>query len=106
LVQHDNPDLAVLDLRLADGGRCTDIADQLLPLGRIGVLYATGNMSQVVLTLADGDACLFKPHRSIDLLRGLEIVAEIVATRKALPPFPQGFQVLSAATRPRQSRHE
>jgi hypothetical protein len=53
-----------------------------------------------VLTTADGDACLSKPYRSADLLRGLEIVEEIVATGKALPPFPQDFRVLSAATVP------
>jgi CheY-like chemotaxis protein len=100
LAQHHKPDLAVLDLRLADGGLGTDIAAELLPFGKIGVLYATGNISQVVLTTADGDACLSKPYRAADLLRGLEIVAEIVATGKALPPFPQGFQVLHPATAP------
>ena len=97
LAQHHKPDLAVLDLRLADGGLGTEIAAQLLPLGRLGVLYATGNISQVVLTTADGDACLSKPYRSADLLRGLEIVAEIVATGTASPPFPRGFQVLRPA---------
>jgi hypothetical protein len=61
------------------------------------VLYATGNISQVVLSIADGDAVLSKPYSSADLLRGLEIVAEIVTTSKALPPFPQGFQVLRPA---------
>jgi DNA-binding response OmpR family regulator len=100
LGQRHKPDLAVLDLRLADGGLGTEIAARLLPLGRLGVLYATGNISQVVLTTADGDACLSKPYRSVDLLRGLEIVAEIVATGKALPPFPKGFHILSAATVP------
>jgi CheY-like chemotaxis protein len=97
LAQHHKPDLALLDLRLADGGLGTEIAAQLLPLGRLGVLYATGNISQVVLTIADGDACLSKPYSSADLLRGLEIVTEIVATRKALPPFPRGFHVLHDA---------
>jgi hypothetical protein len=58
------------------------------------------NISQVVLTSADGDAYLSKPSRSADLLRGLKIVAEIVATGKALPPFPQGLQVLQPATAP------
>src|SRR5450631_1487029 len=96
LAQHHKPDLAVLDLRLADGGLGTEIAAQLLPLGRLGVLYATGNITQVVLTTADGDASLSKPYRSVDLLRSLEIVA----TGKAVPPFPKGFQVLSAATAP------
>jgi CheY-like chemotaxis protein len=96
LAQHHKPDLALLDLRLADGGLGTEIAAQLLPLGRLGVLYASGNISQVVLTTADGDACLSKPYSSADLLRGLEIVTEIVATSKALPPFPRGFHVLRA----------
>jgi CheY-like chemotaxis protein len=101
LAQHHKPDLAVIDLRLADGDLGTEIAAQLLPLGRFGVLYATGNISQVALTTSDGDACLSKPYTSADLLRGLEIVAEIVATGKALPPFPKGFQILHpAATLP------
>jgi hypothetical protein len=52
-------------------------------------------MSQAELT--HGDACLAKPYRSADLLRGLEIVAEIVATGKAQPPFPPGFQLLHPA---------
>jgi CheY-like chemotaxis protein len=97
LAQHQKPDLAVLDLRFADGSLGIEIAARLLPLGRIGVLYATGNISQVVLTTSDGDACLSKRYSSADLLRGLEIVAEIVATGNALPPFPKGFQVLRPA---------
>jgi CheY-like chemotaxis protein len=101
LAQHHKPDLAVIDLRLADGDLGTEIAAQLLPLGRLGVLYATGNISQVVLTTSDGDACLSKPYSSADLLRSLEVVAEIVATGTALPPFPKGFQILHpAATAP------
>jgi len=98
LARHCKPDLVVLDLRLADGGLGTEVAAQLLPPGRPGILYATGNMSQIALTSADGDACLGKPYRSADLLRGLEIVAEIVATGKAQPPFPHGFQLLHPAT--------
>jgi CheY-like chemotaxis protein len=97
LARSHKPDLAILDLRLADGGLGTEIAAQLLPLGRVGVLYATGNASQLLLTKADGDACLAKPYRSADLLRGLEIVANIITTGTALPPFPPGFQLLSPA---------
>ena len=101
LAQHHKPDLAVIDLRLADGDLGTEIAAQLLPLGRLGVLYATGNISHVVLTTSDGDASLSKPYSSADLLRSLEVVAEIVATGTALPPFPKGFQILHpAATTP------
>jgi DNA-binding response OmpR family regulator len=95
LARHSRPDLVMLDLRLADGGLGTEFAAQLLPPDRPGILYITGNMSQAELT--HGDACLAKPYRSADLLRGLEIVAEIVATGKAQPPFPPGFQLLHPA---------
>jgi DNA-binding response OmpR family regulator len=96
LARRSMPDLVILDLRLADGGLGTDVAAQLSPLSGPGILYVTGNMSQVALT--DGDACLGKPYRAVDLLRGLEIVAGIVATGKAEPPFPRGFHLLQAAT--------
>jgi DNA-binding response OmpR family regulator len=92
------PDLAVIDQRLADGGLGSEAAAQLGALGRLGILYATGNVSHLMLSAAYGDACLSKPYRSDDLLRGLEIVADIVATGIASPPFPRGFQVLRSAT--------
>ena len=98
LARRSRPDLVILDLRLADGGLGTEFASQLPPVGRPGILYVTGNMSQLALTSADGDACLSKPYRSADLVRGLEIVAGIVATGKAQPPFPNGFQPLHPAT--------
>jgi DNA-binding response OmpR family regulator len=98
LARTHKPDLAVIDLRLADGGRGTDILARLSDLDRFGVLYATGNASHVVLTNAEGDACLAKPYRPVDLLRSLELVAEIVSTGTATPPFPRGFRVLPSAT--------
>jgi len=88
------PDLAVIDLRLADGGLGTEIAPQLGGLGRLGVLYASGNVSHVLMSAANGHACLAKPYRSADLLRGLEIVIEMLASGTASKPFPRGFQVL------------
>ena len=98
LARLHKPDLAVINLRLADGGLGTEIAAQLGPLTRLGILYATGNMAQIILTATDGDACLAKPYSGTDLLRSLEIVAELVATGKARGPFPRGFQVLPSAT--------
>jgi hypothetical protein len=55
-----------------------------------------------MMTVIDGDACLAKPYRFADLLRGLEIVADIVATGTASRPFPRGFQVLPPATASRR----
>jgi DNA-binding response OmpR family regulator len=97
LGRRHRPELALIDVRLADGDLGTDIVTQLAPLGRLGVLYATGNVSQLALMSASGDACLAKPYRSADLLRGLELVAEIVATGAASPPLPRGFQLLPFA---------
>jgi CheY-like chemotaxis protein len=55
-----HPDLAIIDLKLADGGLGTDITSQLGAVGKLGVLYATSNVAQVVLTAKDGHACLAK----------------------------------------------
>jgi len=94
LARRHKPDLALIDLRLADGGLGTSMAAQLVPFGDLCILYATGNMAQVVLTAADGHACISKPYRSLDLLHGLKLVSEIVTTGKAALPFPRGFQIL------------
>ena len=87
------PDLALIDLRLADGGLGIEVATRLRAVGRIGVLFATGYDASVALQDADGDACLCKPYQTEDLMRGLEIVAEIVATGAAGPPFPRGLRL-------------
>lgn len=92
-LQH-KPDLAVIDVRLADGGLGTDIPGQLRALGRVGILYATGNPSKVLLSGVEGDACLAKPYSTVDLVRGVKIVAEIVATGSAAGPFPRSLQLL------------
>lgn len=98
------PDLAVLDLRLADGGIGTEIRARLKGLERLGVLYASGNIANVALTAADGHASLSKPYRAEDLVRGLEIVTGIVSSGTASPPFPRGFKVLPpVAIAPRES---
>jgi CheY-like chemotaxis protein/putative methionine-R-sulfoxide reductase with GAF domain len=94
LGERHKPDLAVLDVRLAKGGLGMDIAARLNRQGRPGILYATGNIGQIVLTKADGDACLGKPYRSTDVVRALKIVEEIVSTGEASRPFPKGFRVL------------
>ena len=88
------PDLAVIDLRLADEGLGTEIAAQLSALGKLGVLYASANISRQMLDSAHGDACLSKPYGSADLVRALQIVADIVATGTTVQAFPRGFQLL------------
>jgi DNA-binding response OmpR family regulator len=97
LAQLHKPDLAIIDMRLADGGLGTQIADELKPLTKLGILYASGNMPHNLLTTDNGHACLAKPYRPSDLLRGLEIVTDLVGTGRSAVPFPRGFQILQGA---------
>ena len=93
LAREHKPDIAVIDMRLADGGRGTELVAQF-DTPRPAILYATGNTAEVRLTADDGAACITKPFRSEDLVRGLEIVADIAATGTTLRPFPHNFQLL------------
>jgi CheY-like chemotaxis protein len=96
LDERHKPDLAIIDVRLADGGLGTDVSARLTRNGRPGILYTTGNSNtaQFGLTKADGEACLSKPYRPFDVVRALKIVEEIVTTGEASPPFPDGFRLL------------
>jgi two-component sensor histidine kinase/DNA-binding response OmpR family regulator len=93
LAEHYKPDLAVLDIRLANGGLGTDIPARLKSQGHMGVLYASGQVGQMSLTMADGDALIVKPYRSEDVIRALRIVEQIISSRNA-SRFPKGFSVL------------
>jgi DNA-binding response OmpR family regulator len=89
------PDLAILDVRLAKGGRGPEIARLLNSKGKFGVLYATGDDARNSdLTLTDGEASISKPYRTEDLVRALAIVREIATGGTAKPPFPPGFRLL------------
>jgi len=94
LCERHQPDLAVLDLRLAGGGLGTDIVGQLARRGTLGVLYATANAGRITLSSADGDACITKPYTASEMIHALKIVEEIVSTGAASQPFPRGFQLL------------
>jgi two-component sensor histidine kinase/CheY-like chemotaxis protein len=89
------PDLAILDVRLAAGGLGTEVSARLTRQGRPGILYATGNTDHLGLTKADGDACLRKPYRPADVVRALKIVEQLVDTGAVSQPFPEGFQLLA-----------
>jgi CheY-like chemotaxis protein len=81
------PDLAILDIRLAEGGLGTDIPGRWPKRDRPGVLYATAYVGQTGLSRSDGEASLAKPYRSEDVIRALEIVEELVSTGKASRPI-------------------
>jgi len=93
LGQLHRPDLAIIDMKLADGGLGTEIIAQLLEGPRIGVLYASGNIN-LIGEDADGDAYIAKPYDNTDLMLALRLVTQIVSDGVATPPFPRGFHLL------------
>ena len=97
LAWRHKPDLAILDVRLANGDLGTQIAAELAGLRHLGILYVTGNVAAVTSDVVCGHACLAKPYRPGDLLRSLQIVTGIVDTGTAIPPFPASFRLLPAA---------
>jgi len=100
-----NPDLAILDVRLAKGSRGPEIARRLHSKGKFGVLYASGDdVRNSTLTLSDGEASIAKPYRVEDVMRALVIVREIMTAGIATRPFPPGFRLLpETAARPAQA---
>ena len=98
LVELHKPDLAVLDVRLAKGGRGPEIVQRLNGKAKFGVLYATGNDTRTsLLTLADGEASIAKPYSPADVVRALAVVREIKTLGFATLPFPPGFRLLPKA---------
>jgi DNA-binding response OmpR family regulator len=94
LAKMHRPDLAIVDLRLAEGGLGTEVAAELHKIKRIGILFASGNITQANLTTADGDGCLIKPYLTKDLLVALSIITEIVAKGKSSQIPPRSFKLL------------
>jgi two-component sensor histidine kinase/CheY-like chemotaxis protein len=91
LGEEQMPDLAVIDVHLAEGGVGTAISSRLRRRGRLGVLYTTGDPGAVVLTY--GDACLGKPFAPEDIVQALKIVEGTVGAED-IPQLPRRPQVL------------
>lgn len=88
------PDIALIDLGLANDEQGTDVAARLRALTCIGILYTTGNVAGEWLVRAVGEGRLIKPYSCDDLLRAIDIVAEIVATGATSGPYPETFRRL------------
>lgn len=89
------PDLAVLDFRLAHGEFAPSIRPLLKDKNSMGILYVSGDPLTGYLTKADGDAYIQKPYGMYDLLRALRLVQDIKAKNHISPSvFPKGFHLL------------
>ena len=92
LGERHRPDLAILDIRLAEGGLGTEVLPRLTSAGHMGILYASG-YALPSLTKADGMAVIRKPYQPDEILRAIKIVEQIALTGNAPQPFPARFHV-------------
>jgi len=104
LCNHYRPDLAVLDMRLAEEGSGSAVPAGITNRGKLGILYATGNAGHHGLSAADGVACITKPYQAADIVRALRLVQEIVETGKTTKPFPRNFELLRPNEVPKNAR--
>ena len=105
ICKRHKPDLAILDIRLAEGGFGTDIPAQLKDVGHIGILYASGRPGGMSLTNAVGHALITKPYCPQDVLRAVKLVEQIVRTGEASRPFPPRFYPLHKLSRDSATRN-
>ena len=68
------PDIAIVDVRLADGGDGIMLAELLLAAMPVLVLFATGNPAEIRARATVGHGCLSKPFQAEALLAALETV--------------------------------
>ena len=74
LARDHRPDIAVVDVRLADEGDGIALADALSALQPVLILFATGNPAEVLKRARSGHGCLSKPFEADWLLRALEAI--------------------------------
>lgn len=90
-----NPDLAVLDFRLANGAFGSDIRPLLKDKLTMAILYVSGDPLKNDLTLLDGEAYIQKPYRLDDIVWALGAIRTIKAGGAAdAASTPKGFHLL------------
>lgn len=94
--EEHEPQFAVIDVHLADGGLGTDVGAQLRKTTTAGILFSTGNDNNN-LTSMEGDAVMTKPYRLSDVGRGLKIIGELALSGKTELPHPRNFRLLRPA---------
>jgi response regulator of citrate/malate metabolism len=94
LAAEHQPDLAIVDVYLADGSLGTDVAPVLMELYGTGILYSTANID--ALTGASGQASLRKPFRLRDVPIALQTVNDLRAKQPLHRPLPEDLVLLQA----------
>jgi DNA-binding response OmpR family regulator len=91
------PDFALVDLRLANGGDGTEVGTYLREATNARVMFSTGKIIDVALSTLEGDAVLTKPYSMTDLVSGLQIIDELSRSGQTRLSFPRGFRLTRPA---------
>ena len=86
------PDIAIIDVRLADGGDGIILAELLAAELPVRILFATGNPAEVRARATAGHGCLAKPFQAEWLLAALDAIqsgnADAIPSYFGLSPGP------------------
>jgi DNA-binding response OmpR family regulator len=91
------PDVAVIDIRLADGDLGTDVGAYLRATTTARIMFSTGNSNNAYRMEGYGDAVMTKPYRLSDVGQGLRIIAQLAESGQTTIKFPRNFRLLAPA---------
>ena len=91
------PDVAIIDLHLANGDLGTEVAAHLSKTTRAKILFSSGNSCDPALANSGGDAVLTKPYRIEDIGRALNLLDQMAPDGRSDLILPRNFRFLSAA---------
>jgi two-component system, response regulator PdtaR len=97
LTARHQPDVAIVDVRLAKGDLGTEYATRIRARGNLPVLFSTGSCEDPVLTKSDGDAVMIKPYLMKDVCRALSILSELATFGQTSLVSPRNFRLLGSA---------
>ena len=89
------PDLALLDIRLRDGGSGVDVARALLQRWGVPSIFAGAEMLDARRARDVALGCIRKPYEAETVLRSVEAAREVMAGGKPAAA-PGGFELFSA----------
>ncbi|HVJ54149.1 MAG TPA: response regulator [Aliidongia sp.] len=99
LAERHQPDLAVIDLRLANHDDGRELAVALNRSRRVGIVFATGNLDLDQLAGGPGDICLQKPYRPADVVEALRAVERMIQTGELPARLPEGLHLIDKIPR-------
>ncbi len=95
LAEQHCPDIAVIDIRLANGDLGTTVAAHLRNTTKTKILFSTGNGDGLTSLEDLGDAVMTKPYRLRDVGRALTIINQLARYGRTALAFPRNFRLLA-----------